>query len=356
MSRIDAFLELAVKQGGSDLHLTSGQPPRIRINGILHSVRFRELSVEEVELLLTEIMPEEARRKLASRVSADFAYEIAGLGRFRVNVYRHVHGLAAALRLIPNRVPTLEELGLPEVIKLHISQGQGLVLVTGPTGAGKSTTLAAMIDFVNSTRRGHIITLEDPIEFVHQFKQCVITQREIGVHAPTLADGLRDAVREDPDVILVGELRDPEAISMALTAAETGIQVLGTLHTSGAARSIDRIINVFPAKRQEQARSMLADSLRMILSQRLVRAADGTRRIAAVEILINNQAAKATIRAGSSHKLASVIQSGGRAGMQGLDAVLRGLVQRGVITAEDACENAIEKAAFEGQVPFLENV
>jgi twitching motility protein PilT len=184
----------------------------------------------------------------------------------------------------------------------------------------------------------------------------VITQREIGVHAPTLADGLRDALREDPDVILVGELRDPEAISLALTAAETGIQVLGTLHTSGAARSIDRIINVFPAKRQEQARSMLADSLRMILSQRLVRTADGTRRVAAVEILVNNQASKATIRAGSSHKLASVIQSGGRIGMQGLDAVLKDLVQRGVIAAEEACEHAIEKAAFESQVPRMEVV
>ena len=301
MSRIDAFLELAVKQGGSDLHIVSGQVPRIRIQGVLHAVRFRELSVQDIDLMLREFTPPAQLERLDRNVSADFAYAVAGLGRFRVNVYKHVHGLAAALRVIPPRIPTLDELGLPATIKLNVTQAKGMVLVTGPTGSGKSTTIAAVIDHINATRRGHIVTIEDPIEFVHSYKQCVVSQREIGVHAPTLADALRDALREDPDVILVGELRDPEAISLALTAAETGIQILGTLHTSSASRTVDRIINVFPARRQEQARSMLADSLRMIVSQRLLRTTDGSRRVVAAEILVNTNAAKANIRSGSSH-------------------------------------------------------
>ena len=354
MSRIDTFLELAVKQGGSDLHLVSGQSPRVRIHGVLHRVRFRELSVEDLRGMIEECMPEPLRARLDGNSAIDFAYSVAGLGRFRVNVFKHVHGIAAALRVIPAKIPCLDDLGLPASVKLQASQPKGLILVTGPTGSGKSTTLAAMIDHINATRHGHIITLEDPIEFIHSFKHCVVSQREIGVHARSLADALRDTVREDPDVILVGELRDPDAIAQALSAAETGIQVLGTLHTSGASRTIDRILNVFAGPRQEQVRSMLADSLSMIISQKLLRTADGSKRVAAAEVLVNTHAARTMIRAGSSHKLQSVMQSGVRAGMQSFSVVLKDLVRRGIITAEEAYENATDKVSFETLAPQME--
>ena len=347
MSRVATFLELAVKQGGSDLHLVSGQTPRIRINGVLEPVRFRELSTGDLELLLAEIITPEQRERLDARLSVDFAYEVPGLGRFRVNAYRHTHGLAAALRVVPDVVESLDRLGLPPVVREMVRQPKGLILVTGPTGSGKSTTLAAIVDHVNRTRRGHIITIEDPIEFVHDYRSCVVTQREIGTHAPTFADALRDAVREDPDVVLVGEMRDLETISLALTAAETGIQVLGTLHTNGAVRCVDRIVNVFPAGRQDQVRTMLADSLRLVISQQLVRLADGTGRRLAAEVLVNTPASAAMIRGGHTHRLTTVIQSGGRAGMQLLDSVLMDLLRQDLISGEDAHEHAVEKAQFE---------
>lgn len=356
MSRIDSFLELAVKQGGSDLHLVSGQPPRIRISGVLHRVRFRDLSVEDLQSILDEFMDDEHRQRLQRDLSCDFAYTVRDLGRFRVNVYHHQRGLAAALRVIPQEIPVLENLGLPDAIRLHVSHPKGLILVTGPTGSGKSTTLAAMVNHINATRRGHIITLEDPIEFLHGFKNCVVTQREIHLHALSLADALRDAVREDPDVILVGEMRDPEAISMALSAAETGIQILGSLHTSGASRTIDRIVNVFPATRQTQVRSMLADSLSMIVSQKLLRTSDGARRVAAAEVLVNTHAVKTIIRSGNSHKLESVIQAGARFGMQSLGTTLRDLVRQGVISAEEAHQHAVDKGVFEPALPRMETV
>src|SRR5262245_9867826 len=251
MNRIDAFLQLAVNQGGSDLHLVSGQAPRIRLNGDLQPIRFRELSSDDVHQLLEEFMTPDQRLALERDSAVDFAYEAENVGRFRVNVYRHLNGNAAALRVIPSKVPTLETLGMPSAIERILSIRKGLILVTGPTGSGKSTTLAAMIDHLNSTMHGHVVTIEDPIEYVHDYRKCVITQREIGTHAPSFADALRSAVREDPDVVLVGEMRDLETISLALTAAETGIQVFGTLHTNGAVRSVDRIVNVFPPGRQE---------------------------------------------------------------------------------------------------------
>lgn len=353
-SKVNAFLELAVNQGGSDLHLVSGQPPCIRINGVLHRVRFRELSTEDVEEFLGEIMLEPHFAELNEKHAVDFAYEAAGIGRFRVNVYRHVRGTAAALRLVPSDVPSLDSLGLPSSVRMRTLQPRGLTLVTGPTGSGKSTTLAAMVDLINQTRKGHIITIEDPIEFVHEYKQCSVTQREIGAHAPTFSDALRNALREDPDVILVGELRDLESIALALTAAETGIQVLGTLHTSGAARTIDRMINVFPARRQDQIRSMLADSLRMVISQRLVRTTDGARRMAVAEVLINTHASASMIRSGQSHKLDSVIQSGAATGMQSLDNSLKDLVRKETITAEEAHAHAFDKAQFERMVASRE--
>jgi twitching motility protein PilT len=346
-SRVQAFLELAVQQGGSDLHLVSGRTPSIRLHGVLHQVRFRELSVEDIEEILSEFMTERQEKELAEKFAVDFAYDVPGLGRFRVNAYRHVRGLAAALRVIPGNVPSFDTLGFAQAIKLQALQPKGLTLVTGATGSGKSTTLAGIIDLINETRKGHIITLEDPIEFLHDFKKCVVTQREMGLHARSFADALRDAVREDPDVILVGELRDLESIALALTAAETGIQVLATLHTSSARRTIDRIINVFPSRRQDQIRSMLADSLRMVISQRLVRKADGTGRVAAADILVNTHAAASMIRSGNSHKLESVMQSGANSGMQSLDGSLKELVRRKIITADEAMGHSLDPTQFE---------
>ena len=347
MNRIDAFLEMAVKQGGSDLHLISGETPRIRINGDLQPVRFRELSSEDVQRLLEEMMLPAQRDALARDCNVDFAYEAETCGRFRVNVYRHVNGVAAALRVITTQVPKLDTLGLPSVVQQTLAIPKGLVLVTGPTGSGKSTTLAAMIDHLNSTRQGHIITIEDQIEFVHEYRKCVITQREVGTHAPDFAEALRSALREDPDVILIGEMRDLETMSLALTAAETGIQVLGTLHTNGAVRCVDRIVNVFPARRQEQVRTMLADCLRLVVSQQLVRKTDHSGRLVAAEVLVNTHAVSAMIRQGNTHKLPSAIRAGSRVGMQSLDAVLEQWVRQQMITGAEAYAHAVDRTRFE---------
>ncbi len=347
MNRIDAFLELAVNQGGSDLHMVSGQPPRIRISGRLQPVRFRELSVQDVFDFLNEFMSREQRQQLESRLAVDFAYESASGGRFRVNVYRHQGGLAAAIRVVPTSVPELDSLGLPAIVKTTLAVGKGLVLVTGPTGSGKSTTLAAMVDYLNRTIRGHIVTIEDPIEFLHKYKQSVITQREIGTHAPTFSEALRSAVREDPDAILVGEMRDLETMSLALTASETGIMVLGTLHTNGTARSVDRIVNVFPPRRQDQVRTMLADSLRLVISQQLVRKLDQSGRLVAAEVLVNTHAVSSMIRQNNTHKLTSAIQAGSRVGMQSLDGVLGEMVRKEQISGEEAYEHALDRSQFE---------
>ncbi len=351
MNRIDAFLELAVNQGGSDLHMVSGQPPRIRISGDLQPVRFRELSESDVNDFLLEFMQPEDRLVLERNESVDFAYHSETAGRFRVNVYKHVGGIAAAMRAIPTKVPELASIGLPAVVEQLLSVGKGLTLVTGPTGSGKSTTLAAMIDFLNRTKRGHIITIEDPIEFVHDFKQCVVTQREVGTDAPSFAEALRSAVREDPDAILVGEMRDLETISLALTAAETGIQVFGTLHTNGAVRCVDRIVNVFSPRKQEQVRTMLAGALRLVVAQQLVRKADHSGRLVAAEVLVSTHAVSSMIRQGNSNKLHSAIASGSRIGMQGLDAVLMEMVRTEKITGEEAYEHAIDRAQFERYLP-----
>ncbi len=354
MNRIDAFLELAVNQGGSDLHMVSGQPPRIRISGELQPIRFRELSEQDVQDFLLEFMDPEDRRMLDLNESVDFAYESETAGRFRVNVYKHVGGIAAAMRVIPTQIPTLDSIGLPPVVEQILSVGKGLTLVTGPTGSGKSTTLAAMVDFLNRTRRGHIITIEDPIEFVHDYKQCVVTQREVGTDAPSFAEALRSAVREDPDVILVGEMRDLETISLALTAAETGIQVFGTLHTNGAVRCVDRIVNVFPPRKQDQVRTMLAGALRLVVAQQLVRKADHSGRLVAAEVLVSTHAVSSMIRQGNANKLNSAIQSGGRIGMQSLDSVLLEMVRNEQITGEEAHDHAIDRGQFERFLPQSE--
>jgi twitching motility protein PilT len=347
MNRIDSFLQLLVGQGGSDLHMTSGDVPRVRLNGVLERVRFRELSVEDVENMFDEILTDEQRDQITHDSSLDFAYQSEIAGRFRVNYYRHVRGIAAALRFIPSQIPTLDGLGLPAAIRTTIELPKGLTLVTGPTGSGKSTTLAAIIDHIKQTRNGHIITIEDPIEFVHDCKRSLVTQREIGRHAPSFAEGLHAAIREDPDVILVGEMRDLETVMLALTAAETGTQVLATLHTNGASRSVERIVNLFPPRRQNQIRTALADSLRMVVSQQLLCKADGSGRIIATEVMINNHAIASMIRSGNSHKITNAIQAGGRAGMQSLDATLHQLVKDAKITGEEAYEHAVDRTAFE---------
>jgi twitching motility protein PilT len=350
MTRIDSFLELAVNQGGSDLHMVSGEPPRIRINGILHKIRFRDLSEGDLERILEEFLGPQILQELGDKLNVGFAYETEALGRFRANICRHRSGIAASFRVIPSKIPLLDSLNLPPSVKSTVSQPKGLTLVTGPTGSGKTTTLASLVDHLNASRKGHIVTIEDPIEFVHRYKGCVMTQREVGLHSSSFSEALRNATREDPDVIMLGELRDLESISLALTAAETGIQVLGTLHTNGASRTIDRIVNVFPARRQEQIRSMLAESLRMIISQQLVRNAEGSGRVLAAEVLLNTHAAASMIRSGQSHKLLSVIQAGGKLGMQSLDGVLKDMVRKEVITGEEAYEHAVDRAQFEGHL------
>jgi len=346
VNRIDTFLELVVKQGGSDLHLVSGNPPRVRLFGDLHPVKYRELRTDETAALISETMNETLRRTFASRHSLDYAYDAAGLARFRVNAFQHLGGLGAVFRTIPTAIKALDDLAMPPVVKSFCKQRRGLVLVAGPTGSGKSTTLAAMVDFINQERREHIITIEDPVEFVHPRKQCLISQREIGVHAESFAVALRSSLREDPNVVLVGELRDLETIGLAVTAAETGILVLATLHTNGAATTVDRMVNVFPAGEQPLIRSMLSTSLCGVVSQQLVRRADGKGRLAAVEVLVNNAAAANIIREGKTELLASVIQAGALVGMQSLDNALRHLVDAKLITGGEAYRKAANKATF----------
>jgi twitching motility protein PilT len=347
VTRIDAFLELAVKQQGSDLHLVSGNPPRIRLYGDLVPVKYRCLTPDETVDLLYETMTPSVRRRFDSGYSLDYAYEAPGLARFRVNVFRHVHGLGGVFRVIPQEVKALEDLGLPGVLKSLCREKKGLVLVTGPTGSGKSTTLAAMIDFINRERKGHIITIEDPVEFIHRSKGCLMSQREVGLSTSSFAAALRSALREDPDVILVGELRDLETISLAVTAAETGILIFGTLHTNGAATTVDRMINVFPASEQPRVRAMLSTTIRAVLSQQLVRRVDGQGRLAALEILLNTAATANLIREGKTSQIINVIQAGASMGMQSLDSVLHALVDSKLITGNEAYWKALNKEEFE---------
>src|SRR2546422_2805770 len=330
VKRINTFLELVVSQKGSDLHLMSGQPPRIRLYGDLIPIKYRELSADETAALLAETMTDEVRQHFEARYSLDFAYEVPGLARFRVNAFRHLHGLGAVFRVIPNAIRTLETLGGPPVLPSLCREKNGLILVTGPTGSGKSTTLAAMIDCINRTRRGHIITIEDPVEFMHQRQGCLISHREVGAHTPSFAAALRSALREDPDVILVGELRDLETMSLAVTAAETGHLVFGTLHTSSAPKTIDRIIDVFPAGQQNQIRTMVSESLEAVVAQTLVKKKGGGR-IAACEILIGAPAVRNLIREGKLHQIPSMMQTNQRLGMQTLDMALADLMKRGLI-------------------------
>ncbi|HEY5719522.1 MAG TPA: type IV pilus twitching motility protein PilT [Gammaproteobacteria bacterium] len=346
-SRIDAFLELVAKQGGSDLHLVAGNPPRLRLYGDVIAIKYRELSSAETESFLYEIMPESLHAEFERRNGLDFAYSVPDLARFRVNVFRHLGGMGAVFRVVPHRVPELGQLGLPPAVPAFCRHKQGLVLVTGPTGAGKSTTLAAMIGHLNANLRGHVITVEDPIEFLHTRDQCLISQREIGFHTPSFPAALRSALREDPDVIMIGELRDYESISLALTAAETGVLVFATLHTSDAASTVDRLINAFPAAEQPRVRLMLASSLVGVISQQLVRRSDGRGRVAAIEVLVNNPAAANLIREGKPEQLANVIQSGGLQGMQSMDTALRRLLDARLVDGAAVYRLAANKQAFQ---------
>lgn len=346
MARIDTFLELIVKQNGSDLHLVAGNPPRVRINGDTFAIKYRELSPDETQDLIYEIMSEEQQQHFQEHNGIDFAYEAENLARFRVNVFQHLSGIGAVFRVIPADIMSLNDLGLPPVLKNLARQRKGLILVTGPTGSGKSTTLAAMVDFINSERKGHILTIEDPIEFVHQNKKCLISQREVGDHTPRFANALHSALREDPDVILVGELRDLETIHLAITAAEMGILVMATLHTSTAASSVDRILNVFPSGEEAYVRTMLSTSLVGIISQQLVRRSDGKGRAAALEIMINNPAIANVLREGKTEQLENIIQGGAMQGMQLMDTALQRLVDSQVISGEDAYMKARNKSHF----------
>jgi len=347
MRKIDQFLQAALQQNASDLHFLSGDPPRIRVHGGLQNMMDTELTVEIVQEAIFEIMDGSAQRTFEELDAADFAYEIPEVSRFRVNAFRHLNGVGAIFRAIPSTAMSLDELDMPRIVHDLCKHTSGMILVTGKTGSGKSTTLAAMIDEMNRRMKGHILTIEDPIEFVHKAKGCLISQREVGVHSPSFAEALHSAMREDPDVILVGEMRDLETISIAVTAAEMGILVMGTLHTNGAAPTVDRIINSFPADKQSHIRTMISTSLRGVISQQLMPTVHRPGRAAALEIMINTNAIANLIRQGKLDQLETAIQSGGGAGMQSMDKALMDLVEKGWISGHEAYLQANNKQKFE---------
>lgn len=346
MARIDAFLKLMLENKASDLHLVAGSQPVLRINGELVRVQYKVLDNQELRALLYEITPEEKIKIFEETGDLDFAHELPGMGRFRVNYFMHKDGVGAAFRYIPNEIKTIDQLGLPQVLKKFAMLRKGIVLVTGPTGSGKSTTLAAVIDYANTHRKERIITIEDPIEFVHPNKSCVISYREVGTHTESFAKALRAALREDPDIILVGEMRDLETIQLALEAAATGHLVFSTLHTSSAIKTIDRIIDVFPPEQQAQVRTSLSESLHAVVAQTLLKRADGRGRVAACEVLINTFAVANLIRENKTHQILSIMQTSKKLGMQTMDDALLQLLEEGKITPEDAFERAQDKQKF----------
>jgi twitching motility protein PilT len=347
VNQIDEYLKQVLTRNGSDLHFIAGEPPRGRIYGELQILAAETLTASRVEAALLEIMSPKSRDEFQRRDSTDFAYSLEGLARFRVNVFRHLAGMGAVLRAIPSKARSIDELKLPPVVSQLCKQPQGMILVTGKTGSGKSTTLAAMIDEINTKVSGHILTIEDPIEFVHTRKRCLISQREIGVHSPSFAAALHSALREDPDVILVGEMRDLETVSIAVTAAEMGILVMGTLHTNGAGQTIDRIVNSFPTDKQPHVRTMLSTSLRGVISQQLVPRKGEPGLVAALEIMVNTPAVSNLIRQGKLDQLESAIQGGARVGMRTMDSALKDLMDQGRISGKTAYESALEKRKFE---------
>lgn len=346
MARIDAFLKLGQAQGCSDVHLAVGLPPLLRMNGELMPIKFRDLPESELEGYISEILTDNQKEKLRSGKDVDFSYMAPEVGRFRVNVYRKATGLGATLRFIPQEIPTLEKLMMPPVVSKLADYHQGMVLVTGSTGTGKSTTLASIIDHLNSNRRLNIISLEDPVEFIHPSKRSQIIQREVGTHVPSFAAGLRAALREDPDVILVGEMRDAETISMAMMAAETGHLVLGTLHTTGAIKTIDRIVDALPSDQREQVKSFLSQSLVGVISQVLLRTPDGKGRRAVIEVMVMNRAIAKLITSEQTHQLTTALQTGKDQGMQLMDQALLDAVVRKQVDPNEAFFYAIDKRPF----------
>ncbi len=351
MAYIDRFLNVVVEQGGSDLHIGESQPPKIRRHGDVMPIREEPVTRDEAVRMLSEIAGSDNWQIFNERGDLDFAYEMDAKSRFRCNFLKQANGYGAVFRLIPTEIASLEQLGIPAVVKEFGHLRGGLVLVTGPTGSGKSTTLAALIDYINTNFSRHIVTIEEPIEFVHGNKRSIITQREVPMNSASFPDGLKAALREDSDIVLVGEMRDLETISLALTAAETGLLVFGTLHTNNARKTIDRMVDVFPANKQAQVRTMLANSLRGVLAQLLLKKADGTGRIAVNEILVSNNAVSAIIREGATQKLQDVIVAGKGQGMQFMDDAILALLQQDLVSPHEAFMKAIDKALFKKFLP-----
>lgn len=352
MAKIDAFFKLMNEQGASDLHVTSGSPPILRIRGELHRVKYKILDNDELRSMLYEIAPEFKIKEFEEKGDMDFGYEIPGLARYRCNFFMQKYGIGAVFREIPSRVLTAEQLGLPEVMTKLAMLPRGLVLVTGPTGSGKSTTLAAIIDYANQNRKDHIITIEDPIEFVHENKNCLINHREVGTHTKSFTAALRGALREDPDIILVGELRDLETTMLAMEAAMTGHLVMATLHTISAAKTVDRMIEIFPAHQQPQVRSSLSDALRAVISQTMFKRIDIKGRCVAFEVLIATPAVRNLIRESKTYQIPSMMQTGKKYGMQTLDDAIMDLLQHGKIDPDEAYNKCVDKAKFK---PFTKN-
>jgi twitching motility protein PilT len=336
---ITELLAFSAKQGASDLHLSAGLPPMIRVDGDVRRINLPAMDHKQVHALIYDIMNDKQRKDFEEFLETDFSFEVPGVARFRVNAFNQNRGAGAVFRTIPSKVLTMEDLGMGEVFRKITDVPRGLVLVTGPTGSGKSTTLAAMLDYLNSTKYHHILTIEDPIEFVHESKKCLVNQREVHRDTHGFAEALRSALREDPDIILVGEMRDLETIRLALTAAETGHLVFGTLHTTSAAKTIDRVVDVFPAEEKSMVRSMLSESLQSVISQTLLKKVGGGR-VAAHEIMIGTPAIRNLIREDKVAQMYSAIQTGGSLGMQTLDSCLKGLVAKGIVTRENAREKS----------------
>ncbi|MFL6521795.1 MAG: type IV pilus twitching motility protein PilT [Chthoniobacterales bacterium] len=350
MAHIDQFLSVIVEQGGSDLHIAEGQPPKMRRHGDVMPIRLEPVMRKEAAAMLSEICGPQSWKLFEECGDLDFAYEMDGHSRFRCNFLKQTNGYGAVFRQIPTRIAPLDELGIPPVVKQFGHLRGGLVLVTGPTGSGKSTTLAALIDYVNENLSRHIVTIEEPIEFVHGNKRSIITQREVPGDSISFPEGLKAALRQDADVVLVGEMRDLETISLALTAAETGLLVFGTLHTNNTRKTVDRMVDVFPPSKQAQVRTMLANSLRGILAQLLLKRADGSGRLAVNEILIANSAVSAIIREGATQKLQDVIVAGKGQGMQFMDDAIYALLEQGAVSPHEAFMKGIDKSRFK---PFL---
>jgi twitching motility protein PilT len=342
---ITQLLAFGVEEGASDCHLSAGEPPLLRVHGDLKKLDYAPLTREEVHALIYDIMSDVQRKTFEETYECDFSFELGELARFRVNVFMQRKGEAAVFRTIPSKILSLEELGMPPILKQLCDKEKGLILVTGPTGSGKSTTLAGMIDYLNNTFEGHILTIEDPVEFVHQSKKCLVNQRELGPHTKSFANALRAALREDPDVILVGEMRDLETIQLALTAAETGHIVFGTLHTSGAPKTVDRVIDVFPPAQQAQIRAQFAESIEAVITQTLLKKKSGGR-VPALEIMTGTTAVRNLIREGKIHQIPGTMQVSQKDGMQTMDMSLQNLVAKGVVTKEEAQSKSMTPNLF----------